>query len=202
MRPASPSRAAFPCWNNRHSVAWRAADAAHAGGSSANEYRVTGAPRSPEPSRASMKTSSAALDADDSSEVTGVFRIAGDVRPVEALFRNTVEQAPVGIAFANRDGSFRHCNRAFCSMLGFDAAELNNRPTPNHPHGEHLAATTAGLERLWGGELAHLDVEKRYVRKDGSALWVRVTTSLVRDGGAEPVCSVELLRDISASTAM
>jgi PAS domain S-box-containing protein len=149
-----------------------------------------------------MKTSSAASVADQSPEVTGVFRIAGDVRPVEALFRNTVEHAPVGIAFANRDGSFRHCNRAFCSMLGFDAAELNSRSIADLTHAEDLQSTTAGLERLWGGELAHLDVEKRYVRKDGSALWVRVSTSLVRGGGDEAQCSVEFLRDISARKQM
>jgi len=132
-----------------------------------------------------MKTSSAALVAGESSEVTGLFRIAGDVRPIEALFRNAVEQAPVGIAFANRDGSFLHCNRAFCSMLGFDAAELNNRSIVNLTHAEDLESTATGLERLWGGELTQLDVEKRYVRKDGSALWVRVSTSLVHGGGAE-----------------
>ena len=149
-----------------------------------------------------MKTSSAALVAGENPEVTGLFRIAGDVRRVEALFRYTVEHAPVGIAFANRDGSYRHCNRAFCSMLGFDAAELNSRSIANLTHAEDLESTTAGLERLWGGELAHLDVEKRYVRKDGSVLWVRVSTSLVRGGGAEAECSVEFLRDISTRKQM
>ena len=144
-----------------------------------------------------MKTSSAALVAGENSEVRGLFRIAGDVRPVEALFRNAVEQAPVGIAFANRDGRFLHCNRAFCSMLGFDAAELNDRSIANLTHAEDLESTATGLERLWGGELAQLDVEKRYVRKDGSALWVRVSTALVHGGGAEAAYSVEFLRDIS-----
>jgi PAS domain S-box-containing protein len=149
-----------------------------------------------------MKTGSAALVAGESSEVLGLLGIARDVRPVEALFRSTLDQAPVGIAFANRDGSFRHCNRAFCSMLGFEAAELNNRSISDLTHAEDLESTSAGLERLWGGELTHLDVEKRYVRKDGSALWVRVSTSLVHGGGPEAECSVEFLRDISARKEM
>ena len=149
-----------------------------------------------------MKTGSAALVAGESSEDLGLLGIARDVRPVEALFRSTLDQAPVGIAFANRDGSFRHCNRAFCSMLGFEAAELNNRSISDLTHPEDLESTSAGLERLWGGELTHLDVEKRYVRKDGSALWVRVSTSLVHGGGPEAECSVEFLRDISARKEM
>ena len=146
-----------------------------------------------------MKTASAASE---SSDVTGLFKIAGDLRPVEALLRNTVEHAPVGIAFANRDGSFRHCNVAFCSMLGFAIEELASRSIANLTHAEDLASTAVSLERLWRGELPHVDVEKRYLRKDGSALWVRVTTSLVRGGGAEPECSVEFLRDISSRKEM
>ena len=146
-----------------------------------------------------MKTASAASE---SSDVTGLFKIAGDLRPVEALLRNTVEHAPVGIAFANRDGTFRHCNVAFCSMLGFAIEELASRSIANLTHAEDLASTAVSLERLWRGELPHVDVEKRYIRKDGSALWVRVTTSLVRGGGAEPECSVEFLRDISSRKEM
>src|SRR5256884_217028 len=121
---------------------------------------------------------------------------------VDALFRNTVEHAPVGIAFANPDGGFRHCNRAFCSMLGFSVEELSRKSIASLTLTEDRESTIDGHARLWRGDIAHLDVEKRYVRKDGSALWVRVSTSLVRDGGAEPVCSVEFLRDISARKDM
>ena len=146
-----------------------------------------------------MKTASVASQ---NSDVTGLFKISGDLRPVEALLRNTVEHAPVGIAFANRDGTFRHCNRAFCSMLGFAVEELGSRSIATLTHAEDLASTALGLEQLWRGELPHVDVEKRYLRKDGSALWVRVTTSLVRGGGAEAECSVEFLRDISTRKEM
>jgi PAS domain S-box-containing protein len=118
--------------------------------------------------------------------------------PGESLFRNTLEHAPVGIAFGNRDGSYRHANRAFCAMLGFSLAELTSRSIASITAAEDLPATQEGLGRLWRGEIAHLDIEKRYLKKDGSTLWVRVSTSLVSGGGAQPECSVEFLRDISA----
>ena len=149
-----------------------------------------------------MKRASAVDVEGEGSDVTGLFRITGDLRPVETLFRNTVEHAPIGIAFANRDGSFRHCNRAFCALLGFDAKELKGESIASLTHGADLETTTAGLERLWRGEIAHLDVEKRYLCKDGNALWVRATTSLVSGGGPEAECSVEFLRDISARKEM
>jgi PAS domain S-box-containing protein len=122
--------------------------------------------------------------------------------PVEALFRNAVEQAPVGIAFANRDGSYRHCNESFCQLLGFSAEELKHQSIAGLTLADDVAATNAELARLWRGEIIHVDIEKRYVRKDGSALWVRVTTSLVREDDAAAVCSVEFLRDISVRKEM
>jgi PAS domain S-box-containing protein len=130
--------------------------------------------------------------------------LLGETHPrhVEMLFRNTVEDAPVGIAFADREGRYRHCNRAFCTMLGFDTEELKGESMGSLTHAADLESTTAGLERLWSGEIAHLDVEKRYLRKSGGALWVHATTSLVSAGGPEPECSVEFLRDISARKQM
>ena len=41
-----------------------------------------------------------------------------------------------------------------------------------------------------------MDLEKRYVRKDGGIVWVRTTTALIRTAGGNPECSVEFLRDI------
>jgi PAS domain S-box-containing protein len=123
-------------------------------------------------------------------------------RQVETLFRNTVEDAPVGIAFADREGRYRHCNRAFCAMLGFDAEELKGESMGSLTHAADLQSTTAGLQRLWSGEIVHLNIEKRYLRKSGGALWVHATTSLVSGGGHEPDCSVEFLLDISARKQM
>jgi len=123
-------------------------------------------------------------------------------RHAEALFRNALEDAPVGIAFADRSGRYRHCNRAFHAMLGFDAEELKEKSMASLTHSADLESTTAGLERLWSGEIAHLDVEKRYLRKSGGALWVHATTSLVSGGGPDPECSVEFLLDISARKQM
>ena len=136
--------------------------------------------------------------ATDETGSTGLFRIPVAARPtVETLFRNTVEHAPVGIAFANPDGGFRHANLAFSAMLGYSVEELRHESIEGLTHGEDMEATRTGLARLWRREVNHLDIEKRYIRKNGSPLWVRVTTSLVGNGNGEPECSVEFLRDIS-----
>ncbi len=148
-----------------------------------------------------MKPVRAANTAEDILGLTEPSEIGEALPPLETLSRDAFMQATIGIAFANRDGSYRHCNEAFTLMLGFSAAELTRQTITSLTLAEDLEPTIAGVERLWAGKIDQLDVEKRCVRKDGSALWVRVTTSLIRHGG-EPVCAVEFLRDISPRKKM
>jgi PAS domain S-box-containing protein len=117
---------------------------------------------------------------------------------LDSLCRDVVEQAPVGIAFFNRDGACRNCNAAFCALLGFSVEEITDESISSLTHREDLPGLLGGLERLWRGEIALLDLEKRCLRKDGGELWVRVTTSLVRGRQAGPECAVSFVRDISA----
>jgi PAS domain S-box-containing protein len=142
--------------------------------------------------------------ADGSIAGPEIDALLAEIHPqrVETLFRNTVEGAPVGIAFADREGRYRYCNRAYCAMLCFDSEELKGESMASLTHAADLESTTTGLGRLWRGEVAHLEMEKRYLRKNGGALWVHATTSLVGGGGREPECSVEFLIDISARKQM
>src|SRR3982074_732547 len=149
-----------------------------------------------------MKIASAASETAELPALTDPLEAPGHSRQPDALFPNPVGHGPAAIALPNPDGSFRHCNRAFCSMLGFSAEELRRRSIASLTLAEDRQSTIVGHERLWRGDITHLDVEKRYLRKDGSALWVRVTTSLVRGGSEAPACSVEFLRDISARKEM
>ena len=145
-----------------------------------------------------MKTTNAANTASEILEPTDA---SGDLLPLESLLRNAVirrrSALPSLIATAPailQSGILFHAR--------VQPEELRYKSIASLTLVDDLEPTVAGLEQLWLGDISHLDVEKRYVRKDGSELWVRVTTSLVRDGGGSPECSVEFLRDISARTKM
>ena len=71
-------------------------------------------------------------------------------------------------------------------MLGYDPADLADKTIADVTHGDDVARVSAELKRLWNGEIHFVDLEKRYLRKDGSFLWVRMTTALVREGDATP----------------
>jgi PAS domain S-box-containing protein len=131
------------------------------------------------------------------ADFTDLVAARDDLRRAETLFRNTFDQAPLGIVYADRSGKFLRFNPAFCTMLGFDSGELADGTIGDFTCAEDVARVSTALERLWNGDVQFVDLEKRHIRKNGSLLWVRTTTALVREGSATPEYSVEFLRDIS-----
>jgi PAS domain S-box-containing protein len=131
------------------------------------------------------------------ADFTDLVAARDDLRRAETLFRNTFNQAPLGIVYADRSGKFLRFNAAFCTMLGFDPGELADGTSGDFTCADDVARVSTELERLWNGDVQFVDLEKRHIRKDGSLLWVRTTTALVREGSATPEYSVEFLRDIS-----
>ncbi len=136
------------------------------------------------------------------TDLTDLVAARNELRRSENLFQNTCEQAPIGIAYTDRHGRFLRCNQAFSDLLGFRGDELERWSVADLTHGEDRAHVAGELERLWRGDARFVDLEKRYRRKDGTILWVRTTTALVREGDADPECSVEFVRDISVRKAM
>jgi PAS domain S-box-containing protein len=120
----------------------------------------------------------------------------GELHRAETLLRHTFDQAPIGIAYADRAGKFLKFNGAFSALLGYDPAELVGCSMGELTHAEDVEAADKQFERLWKREVQFLDFEKRYRRRDGTYLWVRTTTALVRDGSRADR-SVEYLRDIT-----
>jgi PAS domain S-box-containing protein len=136
------------------------------------------------------------------TDVTDLFNARNELQKTETLFQNTCEQAPIGIVYADYHGRLLRCNQAFTELLGFRTEELEDWTLKDLTYGEDRAFAAAELERLWRGDVDFVDIEKRYRRKDGTALWVRTSTALVREGAAPPECSVEFIRDITVRKGM
>jgi PAS domain S-box-containing protein len=86
------------------------------------------------------------------TDVTDLINARDHLRKAESLFRNTFDQAPIGIAHADRRGRLLRYNQAFCAMLGFDPGELANKPIGDLTHHDDIARVSAELKRLWNGE--------------------------------------------------
>ena len=121
---------------------------------------------------------------------------------LEALHHATFLQLPLGVGYANRDGSFIWCNDAFDRMLGLEPGEHRNKSIRELTHVSDQEHNDHMLSDLWEGRIKSYALEKRYVKRDGAELWVRVTAAMVRTPDGTPVSSVGFLEDISARKSM
>jgi PAS domain S-box-containing protein len=116
----------------------------------------------------------------------------------EAHFQATFENAPVGIAHVTADGSWVRVNQALCRFLGYSAGELTTMSFRDVTHPDDLAASLDRFDRLRDGKVDHHDAQKRYLRKDGTTVWARLTVSRVRMGDEMLDYFVAIVEDISA----
>ncbi|WP_457797795.1 PAS domain S-box protein [Methylocystis sp. S23] len=119
------------------------------------------------------------------------------LRDSEAQFRAMFELTGVGMAQADvATGRLLRVNEAFAHMLGYERAELLGTPFPEITHPEDRAADWERFARMARGDATLYDTEKRYVRKDGSIFWGRVTATLTGPPG-EAVRTVAVIQDIT-----
>ena len=120
---------------------------------------------------------------------------------VEKLLRATFEQAAVGIAHVDTDGTWLRVNQCLCDMLGYTREELSRITTIDVTHPDDVDASVEPLRTLLAGDRDIYDTEKRYVRKDGSLVWASLSVALVRDEDGAPDYFLSVLEDITERRA-
>jgi PAS domain S-box-containing protein len=117
----------------------------------------------------------------------------------EIRFRVTFENAPVGIVNAAPDGRFLRVNEAACRFVGYSADELTTKSLQDITHPDDLATSVARLEQMRQGKIDHFDaMDKRFLHKDGTIVWGRVTGSCVRKSDGSIDYFVSVVEDITA----
>jgi diguanylate cyclase (GGDEF)-like protein/PAS domain S-box-containing protein len=120
-----------------------------------------------------------------------------ELRDSEARFRDTFEQAAVGIVHTSFEGTFLRCNPRFAEIVGYPQDEVPGKTFYEITPPGHLAESVDVLEQLVQGKADSAGWEKCYIRKDGSLTWVRMTTSTQRDGEGRPLHLVAFVEDIN-----
>src|SRR4029077_5921387 len=119
------------------------------------------------------------------------------LRESEARYRSTFELAGSGIAHIGLDRKFIRANRRLCEILGYPEHELVGKTGRQISHPDDLDVINAQRKRLYAGEIDHVHLEKRYLRKDGSTVWVAFSMVLERDAGGRPAYEIAIFDDIT-----
>ncbi|MEO8017043.1 MAG: PAS domain S-box protein [Pseudomonadota bacterium] len=150
---------------------------------------------------------SAAPIRDAKGQVTGAVMVFHDVtqrrlaeralRDSEGRLSAVFSQAALGIAVTSLDGRFEEANAKFCSILGYSLVDLRDHTFLNLTHPDDLAVTREAMQKLRDGEISNYALEKRYVRKDGSAVWSSTTVTVLRKENGEAAQFIGIIQDIT-----
>lgn len=116
----------------------------------------------------------------------------------EQEFRWICEQALVGVAVAAPDSRIIKANRKLCEMLGYSEEELLSKTISDITHPDDRELSKRYAVAALSLQTTGFDFEKRYISKKGTAVWVNVHVTLIRDESGAPINFMGIVLDISA----
>ena len=119
----------------------------------------------------------------------------------EEYFRAIFEQAAVGMIQTSFEGRFLRCNTRFAEIVGYPIEETLGLTFQQITAPDDLASSNAVRQRMASGDFEPTTWEKRYIRKDGTFTWVKITVSIQRDGEGRALHAIALVEDINARKA-
>jgi two-component system cell cycle sensor histidine kinase/response regulator CckA len=118
------------------------------------------------------------------------------LRESEQRFRRVFEEGTLGMALVGVDFRVAGVNNAFCRTLGYAKEDIlgGNFSTITHPDDADADEQLADALR---GDGHCRQLEKRYVKSDGSVLWGNQSASVVRDEKGTPLYGIVMVEDIT-----
>lgn len=108
-----------------------------------------------------------------------------------------LDRSPVGTAISGVDGRWFRVNRAFARIVGYEPEELLRLGYADITHPADLDVDLEFKTKLGRGEMEHYQRAKRYVRKDGSIVVVRLSVTALRDDTGAAIGQLAHVEDIT-----
>ena len=119
------------------------------------------------------------------------------LRESEDLLRTIFEHAAFGMALGDMEGRVIESNPALERILGYSKDELHLKPFSEFTHPDDVMKEWSLIEDVLSGKSDHYEIEKRYIHKDNSIIWVRLVGSLTMDPDGKPLHGIALIEDIT-----
>ena len=128
--------------------------------------------------------------------ISAQVRTREKIAELEERYRGIVNQSVGGILEADPTGRFTTVNDHFCEITGYSREELLNLRMQDLTHPEDLPQHLELLGSIVAGGPPY-EIEKRYIRKDGSIVWIHKSVSAVRNAGGEVRSLIAVVIDIT-----
>jgi diguanylate cyclase (GGDEF)-like protein/PAS domain S-box-containing protein len=121
-----------------------------------------------------------------------------ELRKSETHFRDTFENATVGMALENAEGRIIDANRALCEMLGYSEEQLVGVTFAQITHPDDVERDLGALRQMLAGEITTYTAEKRYLHADGHEVWAILSVARARYADGDQLRFIVQMQDITA----
>ena len=118
-------------------------------------------------------------------------------RESEERFRTAFEEAPYGMCLTALDGRFLQVNAALCQMLGYSQEELLGGAWQNLTHPDDMERSRQTTKKFMQESASSVELTKRYLRKNGNAIWAQLKISVVKSARGAPRHFITHIEDIT-----
>jgi diguanylate cyclase (GGDEF)-like protein/PAS domain S-box-containing protein len=119
------------------------------------------------------------------------------LRANEERFQAMFNQAAAGMAQVDPAGKFVLVNQRLSEMLGYAGEDMLGKTISDLSHPEDARLTEGLRAQLLAGDIQKFSVEKRYLHRSASTVWVGLTVSLVRDRDGTARYEIAVFEDIT-----
>src|SRR5882724_4106203 len=119
------------------------------------------------------------------------------LRKSEERWRSVFENSAIGVALTDLNGRFLATNHVYQTIVGYTEEELRALRFLDVTHEDYREANWALITELLEGKRRQFQIEKKYLRKDGSSIWVSNHVSLVPGTERVPQFIMALSEDIT-----
>lgn len=130
-------------------------------------------------------------------DITSCKKTAEALLASEEKFRATFNQVAVGMAHVSQNGNWLYVNQKLCDIVGYTKEELLEMRFQDITYPDDLDIDLEYVRKILAQEIETYSMEKRYIRKDSSLVWINLTGSLVRSPTGEPDYFISVVEDIS-----
>jgi PAS domain S-box-containing protein len=133
-----------------------------------------------------------------SREIDDRKKVEQALKESENRFRTLFEQAAVGVGqIESRSGRFIQVNQRYCDIVGYASKEIMQKKIQEITHPDDRSEDLRNMQEMMAGKIREFSLEKRYLRKDGSVVWVNLTVSPMWEVGQKPDNFIAIIEDIT-----
>lgn len=115
----------------------------------------------------------------------------------ERRFRQTLENAPIGLAVIAIDGRFIEVNQVLAQITGYTAEELRQMDTETLTQPEDLGRIREQSRRLIEGDASSYRLMQQVAHRSGRRITIQIDVSLLREADGRPLHFIVQIQDIT-----